>query len=179
VARTVQAKLRDYADVRDFGAVGDGVADDTVAIQAAIDYAVGSTTGRGTVILGEGRFRITATLTIATRAIALVGVESGRRTFGSTPASCSLEWDGGGVSDDLNGDPRTRVPRIRRHEQRLRNRLARAAVRLAEQHLRRPVLPRQRAAVHAPVIYSNGNFVGYSQFRGILAARQPRCSCTS
>jgi hypothetical protein len=35
VVRTAQSKMRDVVSVKDFGAVGDGVADDTAAIQAA------------------------------------------------------------------------------------------------------------------------------------------------
>jgi len=55
VATTVQTKLRQIVSVMDFGAVGDGVVDDTVAIQAAITYT-GST---GTVDFPSGIYRIT------------------------------------------------------------------------------------------------------------------------
>lgn len=72
-----------------FGAVGDGVADDTAAIQAAIDYAFGS--GSMRVYVPAGKYKITSPLLLTT----------------STDASVDGQrwWDGHGV--EIFGDSRS------------------------------------------------------------------------
>jgi hypothetical protein len=56
LARPLAAQAGDVVNVRNFGAVGDGVADDTPAIQAAVDYAQGNR--KGIVFLPAGRYRL-------------------------------------------------------------------------------------------------------------------------
>ena len=56
VATTVQAKLRESVNVKDFGAVGDGTTDDTAAIQAALS------TGKY-VVFTDGIYSVTSALT--------------------------------------------------------------------------------------------------------------------
>ena len=56
VATDVETKLRESVSVKDFGAVGDGVTDDTTSIQAAIDSAY--LKGGGTVYLPVGRYMV-------------------------------------------------------------------------------------------------------------------------
>lgn len=62
VARTVQDKMRESVSVRDFGAVGDGVADDTAAIQAAITALQGNAISQA-LLFPPGNYLITGTLT--------------------------------------------------------------------------------------------------------------------
>ena len=51
-------------NVKWFGAVGDNVADDTVAIQTAIDTVAGSTREGGIVYVDAGKYKTTATITL-------------------------------------------------------------------------------------------------------------------
>jgi len=64
VVRTAQAKMREVVSVKDFGAVGDGVTDDTAAIQAALDN-----TTTCSVHFPAGTYRITSTLVLPQDAI--------------------------------------------------------------------------------------------------------------
>jgi hypothetical protein len=57
------------ANVRDFGAVGDGQADDTQALRKAID------SGRGVVLIPKGRYRITKTLDIDLEKTGYIAIE--------------------------------------------------------------------------------------------------------
>jgi len=62
VTRTVQDKLRDTVNAKDFGVVGDGVADDYAALQAALNFAMANNKA---VILPKGRYKITNSLMIS------------------------------------------------------------------------------------------------------------------
>ena len=86
VATTVQTKLRESVSVKDFGAVGDGVANDTTAIQAAINTTKD-------VFFPNGTYKITTTLFFAAFGQTLYGENVS--TFSNTPL-CSLVWAGTG-----------------------------------------------------------------------------------
>lgn len=62
IGRTLQDRLREQVSVKDYGALGDGVSDDTAAIQAAITAVV--TTQGGRLFFPRGTYRITDKLVI-------------------------------------------------------------------------------------------------------------------
>jgi hypothetical protein len=71
VVRTVQAKLDDFASVRDFGATGDGLTDDTAAINRALFQLYCRETNtqiRRTLYFPAGTYRVTDTINIPTYA---------------------------------------------------------------------------------------------------------------
>ena len=69
VARTAQAKMRDVVSVKDFGAVGDGVADDYAAIMAAYNALPAA---GGVINLGRGQF-LFKTAILFTKPTTLIG----------------------------------------------------------------------------------------------------------
>ena len=71
VTTDVQRKLREAVSVKDFGAVGDGVTDDTAAIQAAIDAV--SSANSGVVNIPAGVYKTSAELTLDTQGVVLQG----------------------------------------------------------------------------------------------------------
>jgi hypothetical protein len=61
LAQTVETKLRESVSVQDFGAVGDGVADDTAAVQAFFNYVAVNAVG---IAVLEGQLKITSGVTL-------------------------------------------------------------------------------------------------------------------
>jgi len=87
VTTTVQSKLRQTVSVKDYGAVGNGVANDTTAIQNTIS-AVGAS-GGGAVYFPAGTYKITSKLTINDNAVFLVG--AGRQASILAPAAMATD----------------------------------------------------------------------------------------
>lgn len=98
ITRKVQAKLRESLNVLDYGAVGNGVADDTVAIQTAINAAYGKI-----LVIPRGRYRLTSPLVIqpifnGTSALPLQIVGEGFDANGGSGGTIlSVEHTGDGI----------------------------------------------------------------------------------
>jgi len=93
---TALAKLRESVSVEDFGAVGDGVADDTAAIAAAITAAKGlvnwaslSTTGGVVVRFTRARYRIAGSISDDLSGIVLQGRGKGGTVLDGTTSTAS------------------------------------------------------------------------------------------
>lgn len=87
--------LANPVNVLEFGAVGNGVIDDTAAIQAAIDASAGRT-----LYFPKGKYRVTATLHISARSMHLVGDFAGRNTESGT----EIAYSGAGPCIEIGTD---------------------------------------------------------------------------
>lgn len=86
--RNLQERFADVVNVKDFGAVGDGVTDDTAAIQAAI---TATTTGK-TLFFPSGTYNFSTQLVFNTNKIGIIG-EGSATTF--------LKYTGANTTNDL------------------------------------------------------------------------------
>lgn len=97
VPETVQTKLRRTVDVKDFGATGDGVTDDTTAIQSAIDSL--AATG-GVVHFPPGEYRVARSVGVNDRwglkvinsNITLKGEQASLRRFNTDISTYALAY---------------------------------------------------------------------------------------
>lgn len=106
------ARWRDVGDVRGWGAVGDGITDDTAAIQAAVD-------SQNHLYVPPGIYRCTTAITVSAKICHIFGAGVGVSVlFFDTPTANGLVFDinyqqGGGVqnltiaSKSLSGDPQS------------------------------------------------------------------------
>jgi hypothetical protein len=97
VTRTVQSKLRDVVSVLDFGAVGDGVADDTAAIQNALNAAANAelTFPPGTYLVYALKVPAGCTVNLGTATIKKRPAIVGDQTVGQFTGNATVFWSVG------------------------------------------------------------------------------------
>ena len=85
-ARSLANRFADVVNVRDFGAVGDGVADDTVAIQAAINsLSIG-----GTILFPCGIYKTSSAINVSIAGIILAGENRSKTIIRTTSATANV-----------------------------------------------------------------------------------------
>jgi hypothetical protein len=97
VTRTVSGKLGEYVSVADFGATGDGITDDTSAIQAAIDAI--EAIGGGSVLLPTGVYLVSDAITIDSEGVELFGVGSNILSSADATGASMFLVDDGSTAD--------------------------------------------------------------------------------
>ncbi|TAA27680.1 hypothetical protein EA661_13075 [Pseudoxanthomonas winnipegensis] len=97
IARSVQDKLRDSISVKDYGAVGDGLVDDTAAFVAAIsDYR--------SVYVPRGYYKISSTLLLLKSSFRLWGdgIDNTNLVFTSAVGTCVQIGNGGSAVNHVS-----------------------------------------------------------------------------
>jgi hypothetical protein len=85
INRTVQQKLQEIISIKDFGAVGDGVTNDTVAVQAAIDSFPNNT--NVTLFVPNGTYLLNSAILLNTKKVLFI-LENNASFTGTIPLAC-------------------------------------------------------------------------------------------
>lgn len=88
VATNVQSKLRESVSVKDFGAVGDGVTDDTAALQNAINYVIAN---NKVLRIPAGTYLYSSLNAITTSNVSILGDGSGDTVLKFTGTGIALD----------------------------------------------------------------------------------------
>lgn len=91
--RTITNKLSDIVSVKDFGAVGDGVTDDTSAIQQAIHYVMTTPYNGGKLYFPDGHYLVST----------ITNTDWGLELIGSSINSSRIIGSGNGYTIDMSG----------------------------------------------------------------------------
>ena len=89
VGRTVHQKLQEFVSVKDFGAVGDGIADDTAAFIAAVNCF----SSTGSVFLPNGTYKITSTILCDDKFISFIGTGVSSSVILYSPFAAGIAFD--------------------------------------------------------------------------------------
>jgi hypothetical protein len=93
--RNVQLKLQETVSVKDFGALGDGVTDDTVSIQAALN------SGNKYIVFPEGTYIINTTLTLPTSDIITLSGSVARNCILKTTSAIDIMDVAGSLGNSI------------------------------------------------------------------------------
>jgi len=86
VARTISAIASDVANVKNFGAAGNGSTDDTAAIQSAIN----SLTNGGTVFFPAGTYKVSSQINSSVRGVIFLGSGQAGSILSTTSATANI-----------------------------------------------------------------------------------------
>ena len=110
LSQTVETKLRQFPSVQDFGAIGDGVADDTAAVQAFFDYIAANNVGtaycNGKFLISSGVYYgdgVTSVATVRIEGYANFIAANAIDTLVDFRSSAGLIWDGAVTATGIGG----------------------------------------------------------------------------